>query len=26
VTTGALRLEVTMQPTFSAGLQEWTVK
>ena len=26
VTTAALRLEVTMQPTFSAGLQEWTVK
>jgi len=26
VTTGALRIEVTMQPTFSAGLQEWTVK
>jgi uncharacterized protein len=26
VTTGALRLEVTMQPRFSAGLQEWTVK
>jgi hypothetical protein len=26
VTTGALRIEVSMQPTFSAGLQEWTVK
>ena len=26
VTTGALRIEVTMQPAFSAGLQEWTVK
>jgi hypothetical protein len=26
VTTPALRLEVTMQPTFSAGLQEWTAK
>ena len=26
VTTGALRIEVTMQPTFSAGLQEWTAK
>jgi hypothetical protein len=26
VTTGALRIELTMQPTFSAGLQEWTVK
>jgi len=25
VTTSALRLEVTMQPQFSAGLQEWTV-
>jgi hypothetical protein len=25
VTTPALRLEVTMQPAFSAGLQEWTV-
>ena len=23
---GALRIEVTMQPTFSAGLQEWKVK
>lgn len=26
VKTTALRLEVTMQPKFSAGLQEWTVK
>ncbi|MCA1560899.1 MAG: discoidin domain-containing protein [Acidobacteria bacterium] len=26
VTTSALRLEVTMQPEFSAGLQEWRVK
>jgi DUF1680 family protein len=26
VTTSALRLEVTMQPEFSAGLQEWKVK
>ena len=26
VRTAALRLEVTMQPTFSAGVQEWTVK
>ena len=26
VTTSALRLEVTMQPNFSAGLQEWKVK
>jgi uncharacterized protein len=26
VTATALRLEVAMQPTFSAGLQEWTVK
>ncbi len=26
VTTGALRIEVAMQPRFSAGLQEWTVK
>jgi len=26
VTTTALRLEVTMQPTYSAGLQEWTAK
>ena len=26
VATGALRLEVAMQPAFSAGLQEWTVK
>ena len=26
VTTGALRIELAMQPTFSAGLQEWTVK
>jgi uncharacterized protein len=26
VTTSALRVEVAMQPTFSAGLQEWTVK
>jgi hypothetical protein len=26
VTAAALRLEVAMQPTFSAGLQEWTVK
>jgi hypothetical protein len=26
VTTTGLRLEVTMQPEFSAGLQEWTVK
>jgi hypothetical protein len=25
VTTSALRLEVTMQPAFSAGLQEWSV-
>jgi hypothetical protein len=26
VTTTGLRLEVAMQPAFSAGLQEWTVK
>jgi hypothetical protein len=26
VTTSALRLEVVMQPTFSAGVQEWKVK
>jgi uncharacterized protein len=26
VTTGALRIEVTMQPKFSVGLQEWKVK
>jgi hypothetical protein len=26
VTATALRLEIAMQPTFSAGLQEWTVK
>ena len=26
VHTEALRLEVTLQPTFSAGLQEWRVK
>ena len=26
VTTGGLRLEVTMQPNWSAGLQEWKVK
>jgi hypothetical protein len=26
VTTSALRIELTMQPTFSAGLQEWRVK
>jgi uncharacterized protein len=26
VTTGALRVEVTMQPNWSAGLQEWKVK
>jgi DUF1680 family protein len=26
VTTTALRLEVTMQPTWSAGLEEWKVK
>jgi DUF1680 family protein len=26
VTTSGLRLEVTMQPNFSAGLQEWRVK
>jgi DUF1680 family protein len=26
VTTGALRMEVTMQPNWSAGLQEWKVK
>jgi DUF1680 family protein len=26
VTTSGLRLEVTMQPQFSAGLQEWQVK
>ena len=26
VTTGALRLEVTMQPNWSAGIQEWKVK
>jgi hypothetical protein len=26
VTTPALRLEVTMQPAFSAGLQEWAVR
>jgi hypothetical protein len=25
VTTSALRLEVAMQPAFSAGLQEWSV-
>jgi hypothetical protein len=26
VTTPALRLEITMQPKWSAGLQEWKVK
>jgi hypothetical protein len=26
VTTGRLRLEITMQPNWSAGLQEWKVK
>ena len=26
VNTTALRLEVVMQPTFSAGVQEWKVK
>jgi len=26
VTTGGLRLEVTMQPNWSAGIQEWKVK
>jgi uncharacterized protein len=26
VTASALRLEVTMQPRVSAGVQEWTVK
>ncbi len=26
VATGGLRLEVTMQPNFSAGIQEWKVK
>jgi hypothetical protein len=26
VTTGALRIEVTMQPKFSVGLQEWKVR
>lgn len=26
VTTGAVRIEVTMQPKFSVGLQEWKVK
>ncbi len=26
VTTNALRLEVTMQPTWSAGIEEWKVK
>ncbi len=26
VTTSALRLELTMQPNWSAGLQEWKVK
>lgn len=26
VTTGALRLEITMQATWSAGVQEWKVK
>jgi hypothetical protein len=26
ITTGGLRLEVTMQPTYSAGVQEWKVK
>ena len=26
VTTGALRLEVTLQPKWSAGIQEWKVK
>jgi DUF1680 family protein len=26
VTTNAMRLEVTMQPNFSAGLEEWKVK
>jgi hypothetical protein len=26
VTTGALRLEVTMQPEWSAGVQEWRVR
>ena len=26
VTTGALKIELTMQPNWSAGLQEWKVK
>jgi uncharacterized protein len=26
VTTSGVRLEVTMQPDFSAGIQEWKVK
>ena len=26
ITTAALRLELVMQPTFSAGVQEWKVK
>jgi uncharacterized protein len=26
VTTSALRLEIAMQPGFSAGLQEWRVR
>jgi hypothetical protein len=26
VTTNGLRLEVTMQPTWSAGIQKWKVK
>ena len=26
VTTGALRVEVTMQPNFSVGIQKWIVK
>jgi len=26
VTTSALRLEVTLQPNWSAGIQEWKVK
>ena len=26
VTTTALRLEVTMQPNWSAGLEEWEIK
>jgi hypothetical protein len=26
VSTGALRLELTMQPEWSAGIQEWKVR